>query len=260
MTRRIFFLPRRLVEGKPEVILPEDISHQIVRVLRLSKGDTIELRDEDGRSWKAEIVELAKKGVRVSLTEEVFSETESPLDLILLLALARSDRVDLAIRQATELGVKKIFLFSSARSPYRIEKFRISDKVSRWGKIVKEAVCQCRRRVPPEIDYIGTTKETLEFVDMKVSSSEKHLKIVASEYLDDHTCDFGRLAEKVKAPETVLVAIGPEGGWTMEELDFFRHSGWHPVSCGPRILRYETAVVTALSLCQFLWGDMRLNR
>jgi 16S rRNA (uracil1498-N3)-methyltransferase len=192
--------------------------------------------------------------------EEVSPHSESPLELILLLAIARSDRVDLAVRQATELVVKKIVLFFSARTPYRIEKSRIWDKVSRWDRIAREAVCQCKRVVPPTIDCLGTIGEALEFVNMNILLPTRGLRIVATENYNGRVYDLGYFAEKVKRPSYVAVAVGPEGGWTMEEVNLFGHFEWNSLSLGPRILRYETAVVAVLSLCQFLWGDMRLTK
>lgn len=253
MTRRVFFLHHREVGKETEVVLSREVSHHITRVLRLREGDHIELRDESGQSWKARISKIEKKGVRVSLIEKVFLNAEPPVSILLFLALARPDRVDLAVRQATELGARKIVLFSSSRSPYRIEKSRISDRVLRWEKIAREAVCQCGRRFPPEICYIHDFRDILMLLDEEVKNGPESLKIVAAE--DAHE-NLYSVIENEKKPEKVAIAIGPEGGWTTSEISAFESSKWRLVSFGPRILRYETAVVVALALCQFLWGDM----
>jgi 16S rRNA (uracil1498-N3)-methyltransferase len=252
MTRQVFFLPSIIADKNKEIVLPPEVSHQILRVLRLGRGDVIELRDESGRSWKAEIVRVSKKLVQVALLEEVFYATESPLGVKLFLALARSDRVDLAVRQATELGVKEIILFPSARSPYRLEQPKIQDRTLRWDKIAREAVCQCRRVEVPRIFYKKDLEEVMTFVE---SESGDILRIVASEMNGSHGMGIF-LSADVK-PDTVAIAVGPEGGWTEEEIAMFESRKWIPVSLGPRILRYETAVVVMLSLCQFLWGDMK---
>ncbi|MCX7823155.1 MAG: 16S rRNA (uracil(1498)-N(3))-methyltransferase [Syntrophobacterales bacterium] len=252
MTRQIFFLRNRIVENESEIILPEDISHHILRVLRLKRGDIIELRDESGRGWKAKISEILKKRVQALLIEEVFFNAESPLDIILFAALARSDLMDLVVRQATELGVKEVVIFPSKRSSYRLEGSKILEKVSRWEKIAREAVCQCRRRIPPKVHYIQTLREALAFLEERLAS-EEGIKIVATE--NSNNLLHG-VKSKVDNVRKVVVAVGSEGGWPQEELSVFRDYGWYLIWLGPRILKYETAVVALLSLCQFIWGDM----
>lgn len=255
MTRQSFFLHGYIVGDEIEIELPQDVSHHIVRVLRLRRDDVIEVRDESGRSWKARISETTGKRVRVLLIEEVFLGNEPPVDLWLFLALARSDRVDLAIRQATELGVQKIALFPSARSQYRIHDSKILDKISRWTKIAKEAICQCRRQHFPEIFYFPSFLEALSFAEKKMGFGEDILKIVATESCQNRLTRHISI-NRPKRFEKIAISIGPEGGWSEEEKLSFESKGWIPVSLGPRILRYETAVVVALSLCQFLWGDL----
>ncbi|MEJ5300116.1 MAG: RsmE family RNA methyltransferase [Thermodesulforhabdaceae bacterium] len=254
MTRQVFFLPSGIADKvDEEIVLPADLSHQIVRVLKLEKGDLIELKDESGRTWRAQITHVSKKGVRVTLLDEVFHAAESPLEVTLFMAIARSDRVDLAIRQATELGVKEIVLFPSARSPYRLEKLKVQDRVSRWSKIAQEAVCQCRRVKVPNIWYGNGLDEILDYAEN--GEDYNILKLVASEM--DELPGVGAFFQSGIKPSSVAVAIGPEGGWAEEELSAFKSRKWVPISLGPRILRYETAMVAIVVLCQFLWGDMR---
>lgn len=255
MTRQSFFLHGRFIRDETEIELPQDVSHHIARVLRLWRDDIVEIRDESGRSWKARISKIAGKRVWVSLIEEVFLGNEPPIDIWLFLALARSDRVDLAIRQATELGVQEIVLFPSARSQYNIDASKISDKISRWTKIAKEALCQCRRQYFPRIFYFPTLHEALSFAEKEAGFQGEFLKIVAAEGCLNKLPKYIS-KDTLKLFEKIAVAIGPEGGWSSEERLAFESKGWVPISLGPRILRYETAVVVALSLCQFLWGDL----
>ncbi len=251
MTRRSFF-----IDVKSDLFnleLPLDISHHVAKVLRLKKGDTIELTFQDGSRWKAEIKKIVNKKVKVSLLERLDSVGESFINITLLTGLPKGDKLDLAIRQATELGVKGIIVFPSARSQYRLSSDKVQSKLSRWRKISKEAVCQCGRTDVPHLIYLNSLEEAFE----ALRNDSDSLAVVASEVFSPEVRDFWDIYLEKPCVTNIIVAVGPEGGWSSEELDTFKGNGWTLVSLGSRILRYETAVVTMISLCQFLWGDMK---
>ncbi len=246
MSRRTFYA-KDISKVGTNVRLSEEVSHHISRVLRLKKGDLIELLNGNGNCFQAKITGFHRGFVDVKVTAQVFKNTESPLDIICALALAKSDKLDLAIRQATELGVKKIVLFPSLRSNYRLKEEDIDRKLKRWSKIVTEAMCQSGRTFHPEIIY---------HKDKNFLNINGDIKIVAYEKGRNGLLELASFQHKKNIKKTIL-AIGPEGGWDSKEISEFLEYGFTAVRLGPRTMRYETAVVSLITLCQFLWGDMR---
>ncbi len=245
MSRKVFCVPGISCSVGELVELPNDVSHHVARVLRFSRGDSIEILDGRGKGFQATIVRVQKRVV-VEILSEIHRDTESPLNITCILALAKSDKVDLAIRQATEVGVKKIVIFPAKRSNYKIKEEDMDRKISRWKKIAIEAMCQCGRVKYPDIAYVQ---------GMSLLPLDGTLKIVACERNGTKLSSIISSSFS-KTFERVTVAIGPEGGWSNEEVNRFMEYGFTPVTLGPRILRYETAVVTLVSLCQYLWGDV----
>ncbi len=245
MSRKTFYVPDISCNADRLLELPDDVSHHIARVLRFSKGDLIELLDGQGKCFKAAIAEIRKR-VAVEILSEVLRDTESKLDITCILALAKSDKIDLAIRQATELGVKRIVIFPAKRSNYRLKEENIDRRISRWKKIAIEAMCQCGRIKYPDIAYVKDINLLPLDGGLRIVACEKNGRKLSS-MISNHS---------VGTIKYVTIAIGPEGGWSDEEVHKFVEYAFTPITLGPRILRYETAVVTLISLCQYLWGDM----
>jgi 16S rRNA (uracil1498-N3)-methyltransferase len=256
MTRKRFWV-EAMEPGQEQVVLTGRTAHHLAAVLRMSPGDRLEIVDAEGREWLARIESVGKSGVCVKLLARKEASNESPLELTLALAFSRSEKMDQVVRQATELGVTRLVAFRARRSQYGIERADRNKKLERWQKITREALCQCRRQRQPECVLVSDVDELLERGDGWCPSLDGNLKILASED-ESHKCllDLHR-----GSPFCIgfLAVIGPEGGWTAEEIRRFDGKGFRRVHLGPRILRLETAAVALLASIQLLWGDLGVS-
>jgi len=255
MTRKCFLIEDQDPETGRVVDLSESAAHHVRRVLRLRSGEGIELRDGRGNGWSGVIKEMKGQGIRVAIGERQTVEMESPLTLTLALAFSRSDRMELALRQATEMGVHRFVAFPAERSDYRLPGAQLERRRERWRKITREALCQCGRMRLPEIGVLGDTAEFIAHAAARGAAEGDGLKILAREEAERQS--LHALFERHPICRDMLVVVGPEGGWSMSEGEQFGEAGFHAVHLGPRILRLETAVVALLAAAQLLWGDFR---
>ncbi len=253
MTRKCFLIEDEDLDAEV-VTLPDDVAHHLRKVLRLRPGDRIELRDGRGNGWSAVIREMKGRGVRVAVGEKLSVCNESPLMLTLALAFSRSDRMELALRQATELGVQRFVAFGAERSDYHLPGAQTEHRKERWQKIMREALCQCGRMKLPEIFILEGASELMARAASWEATEGKALKILAREEADRQS--LFALFEMQPACRKMLVVVGPEGGWSKGEAEQFVGAGFYPVHLGPRTLRLETAAVALLAAAQLLWGDL----
>jgi 16S rRNA (uracil1498-N3)-methyltransferase len=256
MTRKCFLLEDPFSDAD-RVTLTGPTAHHLSAVLRIKAGDRIELRDGLGGAWLALVTRLDGSGVEVRLLARQQVASESPLVLTVALAAARVDRMELVIRQATELGAQRLIMFRAARSQYGLADGRADNRQRRWLKIAREALCQCGRVRIPEVVIYPDLKALLENLPARHPGGEPSLRILAWE--EEQQQGMISLWQKSPRCRDVVVVIGPEGGFTAEEISSFRHARFHTVGLGPRILRFETAAVTLIAAAQLLWGDLGEN-
>ena len=243
-----FFIKQSELACPTSVITGSDARH-IKNVLRLKSGDRIELFDGKGFEYKARILSLSPDGVEVSIICSFSSATESPVQIIVAQALLKSRKMDGLVRQLTELGITKWIPFIAKRSVPRPDKKQLSARTERWKKISKEALKQCKRSRIIEIGATASFEDVLNLGkghDLKIVFWEGESKPVDSALLLPHDGHFNK----------ILVMLGPEGGFTSEEIERARAGGFVTASLGPRILRAETATIAACTLLQYLFGDM----
>lgn len=252
MTRKCFYA-EHLDSGSEFAELRDQTAHHIESVLRLKPGDSIEVRDGLGNGWGAEILVISGGVVRVRLKERQLAPTESPLRLTLAMAFARSDRMELVLRQATEIGIHEFIAFRTRRSQYGLRETHLGKKRERWLKIAREALCQCGRTVLPQVHFFSDLPEFISTIPPSESSDNSSLRMLALE--EGSRQNVLSLWKTFPMYKQVMIAIGPEGGWVQDEVDQFVHAGFRPVSLGPRTLRLETAAIALLGSAQLLWGD-----
>jgi len=243
--------PRRRVFAGPEQFRGREVwlspaeAHHLKRVLRLTAGDRVEVVDGHGRIFTAEICRLSDRDSRLRLCGEIAAATESPLHLTLGQALVRAEALDLIIRQVTELGVRQIIPFYAERSLVRAEAWQ-PGKLARWQRLAQEAVKTSERACLPILTAPVSFAEVLTGIE--------EMKIICWEDLR-HQGDRPPLAGASR-PRQVRLLIGPEGGFTAQEVAAAQAAGFQLLGLGPRRLRVETAAVAAVSLLQSHWGDM----
>jgi 16S rRNA (uracil1498-N3)-methyltransferase len=179
--------------------------------------------------------------VLFNLHEELQSDSALPLHL--LLAVFKFDHMEWAIEKATELGVARITPVLARRTEKHLAQ-AATKRVERWRRIALEASKQSRRTTIPEISEPIALKGALELVDSPIrillSETEQTTNIAAALQISESKAHEGEF--------THALAIGPEGGWTQEEMALFTGHGWQHVTLGPRILRAETAAIAAIAI------------
>jgi 16S rRNA (uracil1498-N3)-methyltransferase len=209
-------------------------AQHLARVLRAQPGQVFDVV-ANGFLHRAEIVSADEREVLFTLHEEL--EADAALPVHLLMAVFKFDHMEWGIEKATELGVARITPVLARRTEKHLA-LASAKRVERWRRIALEAAKQSRRTDVPVVDDPATLKAALGMVDAGA-------KLLLAETEQENTL---RAALEVGA-ESVALAIGPEGGWTVEEMTLFSESGWKHVTLGPRILRAETAAIAALAVC-----------
>jgi 16S rRNA (uracil1498-N3)-methyltransferase len=212
----------------------EQAAH-LARVLRAQPGQVFDVV-ANGFLHRAEIVSADEREVVFALHEEL--EAESALPVHLLMAVFKFDHMEWGIEKATELGAARITPVIARRTEKHLAQVA-AKRVERWRRIVREAAQQSRRSDVPLVDEPVALKMALGMV-----SAEKKLLLAETEQGNSL---WSELASQ-RVSELAL-AIGPEGGWTAEEMAMFSESGWKHVTLGPRILRAETAAIAGLAVC-----------
>jgi 16S rRNA (uracil1498-N3)-methyltransferase len=241
-----FYVPSPKIEKGKLKIEGQSVKH-IRNVLRLKKGDEMTVFDGSGNEYGGTIVEESSSFVIVAIQEILPSKTESPLEVTLAQSLLKGEKMDYLIQKATELGVKEIIPFFSSRSIPLLEGSKRSAKLRRWMKIAIEASKQCGRGVVPVIQPIQ------EYSGLLRSASQDSLRLILWER------EGARLREVLtnfKEKTKVFFMVGPEGGFSQEEVENAKQAGFFPISLGERILRSETVSLSLLSVLQYEWGDM----
>jgi len=205
----------------------------LARVLRAQPGQIFDVV-ANGFLHRAEIVSANEDAVVFTLHEEL--EAEAALPVHLLMAVFKFDHMEWGIEKATELGAARITPVLARRTEKHLAQ-AAAKRVERWRRIVLEAAKQSRRTDVPVVDDPLTLKLALG----GVSAGRK---LLLAETEQEKTLSAGLVDA-----ESVALAIGPEGGWTPEEMALFSDDGWQHVTLGPRILRAETAAIAGLAVC-----------
>lgn len=233
-----FFVPAPLGSGA-EVRLPEDAAHHAARVLRLSLGDPVVLFNGGGGEYQARITRLERGEVWVKTGGFAQPGRESPLGVVLAQGLSSGDRMDLTLQKSVELGVSAIQPLTTGRSIVKLAGERAARRAGHWQNLVIAACEQCGRNRVPAVQPLTSVEDYRPGDGMKLLLSPG-AKL--------------RFSEAVKG-EALILAAGPEAGFTAEEEGAFVAAGFLPVSLGPRVLRTETASVAALAALNALRGD-----
>jgi len=243
-----FFVPKKNLRDKQGVIDGQELAH-LRRVLRLAPGDRITVFDDSGWEHEAVIRNLTADRGEIEIIRSYEAGRESGLRITLALGLVKGEKLDFVVEKATELGVQMMAPFTSAFSVPKWDARKIEARTSRWRKIALSASKQCGRTRVPEILPLR------EFRALVEDASAETLKLLFWE--NERHQSLRQTQEKFSRPESVLVVIGPEGGFSEQEAELAKSHDFQLVGLGQRILRAETAAVTALGLVQFLWGDLQ---
>ena len=238
-------------------ILSEPNSHKIISVLKLPIGTIINIFNDSNNNMEfiAKITDLKilknKKLIEVTILQTISNNLESPLKIHLAQAIAKHDNMDLVIQKAVELGVYQITPVITERTIVKIAANQLIKKLEHWQAIAINACCQCGRNIIPKInsvvyfnDFINNTNTPNKFIlSPNNKNSDKNNKL-----------DLNNL--NLDLNQELLLVIGPEGGFSNQELAVTKQNKFSALTIGPRVLRTETAPIVALSIFQAKYGDL----
>ena len=240
-----FILPDILQAPSKGTISGQDAKH-LFKVLRLKKGAALEISNGLGKDFSARIVTASVDRIELDIMEELNSVTESPIHITLCSGMLKDNKMDFVIKYVTQLGIRKWVPFFSERSIPSPDAKRMKKRVERWESIARESLKQCRRSRLPEIC------RPLDFETVLTLPEASDVKLA---FWEKASAKLGTLKGK-DAVDRVFILIGPEGGFSENEVDQAKQKGFISCSLGPRILRAETASIASCTLIQHIFGDM----
>ncbi len=249
--RRFFVEEIVKKDGALSIKGPE--ARHISKVLRMGPGDRIILFDRKGSHVVASIGSITPHEVEVILKGPAPRPSPSPVEIILCQALIRPSQMDYMVQKTSELGVARIFPFTSERTIVRLLKDRLGNRMRHWREIAASSAKQCGRIAPAEIEGPRSFRDLI----IGFNEVEGATKIILWEEEDGK--DLKGLLRESRPPRTFVGVVGPEGGFSREEISIARDGGFIPASLGSRILRSETAASTLAAIVQYEWGDLSLD-
>jgi 16S rRNA (uracil1498-N3)-methyltransferase len=222
--------------------LEQQASHHLGKVLRAKVGDDVLLFNGAGGEFLGRIISIAKQAVAVELHLFIDSDNESPLSIHLGICISKGDRMDFVVQKATELGVSEITPLIGERSQTKRNKEALAKKLRHWRQIVISACEQSGRNFVPQVNEVQNSADW-------ITHCESEVKLILDPFCDSAT-------HSNRQTKTIALAIGPEGGFSDQEIGQAEVCGFNGLKLGPRILRTETAPIAAIALCQAKWGDI----
>ena len=239
-----FFVTSGQITGDTLTILGDDVNH-MKNVLRMRSGEAFTAADENGIFYRCEIEELEKTEITAKILWKEKGSSELSSKIYLFQGLPKSDKMELIIQKAVELGAYEIVPVSTKRAIVKLDAKKEASKLKRWQAISEGAAKQSGRMLVPQIHEVMTFSEALQLaktLDINVIPYE------CAKGMDGTREIFG----SIKPGMSVGIFIGPEGGFEESEVEKAKELGVHPVTLGKRILRTETAGLTTLSILMYL--------
>lgn len=245
MTRRRFHAPTSAFTSTT-VTLTADEARHLRDVLRLKAGDEVFVFDGRGREFRSTVVNTTRDTAELRIESEVEpAKPESQLQLNLCVALLKGEKFDLVVQKATELGVTKITPLVTRYADIHLrDESDAAKRVTRWQRIALEAAKQSGRAFVPEISLPIAFASALSADGLSVMFSERQ------------GTSFDSLARQPD-PNAITALVGSEGGWSDDEIESARAQEFQVITLGGRILRAETAAITACALLQNRFGDLK---
>lgn len=227
-----------------EALLPEQAGEHVARVLRLERGHPLILFNGDGREYDARLASLAKRAVTVEVGAGRDVDRETPLKLTLAQGIARGEKMDWILQKATELGVTRIVPIVTERTEVKLDEERAERRLAHWTQVIAGACEQSGRNRLPAIEppqrldrWLGALGDAAALRLALLPDGDAALRQLPA-------MDHG-----------AILAVGPEGGFSDNDIGLLRQTGFRGLRLGPRILRTETAGIAALAALQALYGD-----
>lgn len=239
-------LPQTLAPGA-RLLLDETASGHLLRVLRLKPGAPLIIFNGKGGEYEATLSATEGHAAIVTLGKFTEASRESPLSITLAQGISRGERMDYTLQKSVELGVSRIVPLETEFSQVRLDGARLERRCQHWGGIIAHAGEQCGRTRLPELAPVMPLSTWLS----SAVPTDSGLRLVL-----DPAGDIALSQLPAPPAGRVTLLVGPEGGLSEKEIGQAQRAGYRGLRLGPRILRTETAGITALAALQTLWGDL----
>lgn len=237
-----FFVDKNQIAQKTVIITGSDFNH-IKNVLRMREGEEISVMTEgDDNEYRCEIASYGDNEVTCNIMFVKRSDVELPCKITLYQGLPKADKMELIIQKAVELGAYRIVPVATKRAVVKLERGKEDKKIARWNAISEAAAKQSKRAVIPKVENV------LSFKDAIKECESANIKLIPYELSDPDSMEKTRsIIDGIKAGDEIAIFIGPEGGFSEEEIEMAVNSDVLPITLGHRILRTETAGFVVLS-------------
>ena len=240
-----FYHPDTL-EINQNIYLDDSTAHHALQVIRVKIKERFIIFNGDGFDYEVEVISIEKKRLQVNVKAKNKNHSESPIKITLVQSLSTNEKMDWIIQKATELGINEIHPIYSIRSIIKLDATRVEKKLAHWQQVLISACEQSGRSIIPKICKPTTFTKALE----RNEFNKKTLKLILTPSGQASIENLGALNEG-----NIIIFIGPEGGFSEEELKLANSYKYTSLKLGPRILRTETAPLSILSIIQFKYGD-----
>ncbi|HEX2951704.1 MAG TPA: RsmE family RNA methyltransferase [Armatimonadota bacterium] len=229
----------------PVIELRGEKYHHLARVRRVRVGTELHAALPDGRMLIAEVTEITSECLRALVSREEIAEGQSPCHVTLFQAVLKGEKMDFVVQKACELGVTTLVPLMAKHSIPRWNTAQAVERAGRWQRIADAAAEQCERNIPMAVESpTSVSSAVTAYAGVALLLHERH----------------GRSLQHIAAEHTTVtdlgIFIGPEGGWDTNEEHTLLTAGGIPIHLGSRVLRAETASFAAVTLAQYLWGDL----
>ena len=233
-----FFVSEEQINGENAYIEGSDVNH-IANVLRMKPGEELLISVKGDWDYRCKIVDIETDRVNLKVLESM-EQRELPVNITLLQGIPKSDKLEMIIQKAVELGVSEIIPVKTKRVVVKIDEKKVDTKVNRWNAIAESAAKQSKRSIVPKVYEPMSIDNALEIV------KDFGVKLIPYENADgiDKT---RKILDNMDKTKNIAVFIGPEGGFEESEVERIKNSGFEVITLGKRILRTETAGLALLS-------------
>jgi len=217
--------------------IPDELAHYLRHVMRLHEGDEVTVFNGQGGEYQANIEQLSKQRARCYITFFDNISRELPMPIHIIQCANKSEKIEIVLQKGTELGAASFHIANSQRSVLKLSGIKLEKRLERWKRIIIEASEQSERTRIPELYWHPRLSDIPSF-DQAYA-------------LHPHQATpWAALKEKISQAQSIAYAIGPEGGWSNDDLNVLQHAGFESMCFGNRIMRTETAAPALLAATQ----------
>ena len=243
--------------NKDSLILTGDDAKHMLQVLRFKPGDVFLAFDTTGLEYEAEVVSTGKSSVTGKIIKVWQPGTEPEKDVFLFQGIPKADKMDWIIQKSVELGVREIIPMVTQYSVIRLHDRGLDGKLERWNRIAREACKQSGRVRVPEVKTPMSYPDAVKLWSDRVKEETDALTVYCYENEGKKCLKDLLICYNISNIRTSGIFIGPEGGFSVEEVQLAQEHRFNPVSLGKRILRTETAAIAVLSVIMYETGEWK---